>query len=268
MADLGTTFRLPPREAYARAKAAAVKAVELDDTLAEAHTSLAQVVMNYELDWPTVEREFKRTQALSPNSAPALHFYSHYLVLMGRFDESLAVSLRALGLDPLDIGMNLHLGFHYYNARQPAQAVAQLQKTLAMSPGHPEAHGILGLAYAQQGRYDEALTELKKGVELGGADARGNLGYVAAVAGRRDEAQTLLAQLLDEANRKPVSPYNIALIYAGLGEREPAFAWLERAVAERDSNCNYPGLKVAPQLDGLRGDPRFTALLRCTGLTP
>lgn len=270
MADLGTTLELPPKEAYTLAKDAALRAVEIDDTLAEAHVSLGRVAFNYEWDWAVAEREFNRAIALKPDFTPAHHWYSHVLISQGRFDESLAESLRALALDPLDVGMNFHLGFHYWNTRQYDQAVAQLTKTLAMNPGHPETHRILGLVYAQQGRYREAVAELQKSTELGGSgnrwDNRGWIGYMYAVSGRRGEAQKLLAQLQEEARHNSVSPYNIARIYTGLGEKEQAFVWLERAIAERDSNLTMPGLKVDPQLDSLHTDARFQDLLRQTGL--
>jgi tetratricopeptide (TPR) repeat protein len=174
----------------------------------------------------------------------AYHWYSHVLISQGRFDESLAQSLHALALDPLDVAMNFHLGFHYWNARQYDQARAQLEKTLTMDPYHHETHGILGLVYSQQRRYREAIAEEQKSMELGGWDKRGFLGYLYAVSGHRGEAQKVLGQLLDEARSKPVSAYNIAKIYTGLGEKEQAFSWLERAIDERDSNLTMPGLNL------------------------
>lgn len=170
--------------------------------------------------------------------------------------------MQALALDPLDVAMNFHLGFHYWNARQYDQASAQLEKTLTMDPNHHETHGILGLVYAQQRRYREAIAEQQKSMELGGWDKRGFLGYLYAVSGHQGEAQKLLAQLRNEAKSKPVSAYNIARIYTGLGEKEQAFSWLERAIAERDSNLTMPGLKPDVQLDTLRSDPRFQELLQ------
>ena len=262
MADLGATFKLSPKDAYARAKAAALRAVEIDETLAEAHVSLGRIAFNYEWDWSGAEREFKRAIALKPDLVPAHHWYSHVLISQGRFDESLAESLHALSLDPLDVAMNFHLGFHYWNARQYDQASAQLEKTVTMDPNHHETHGILSLVYVQQKRYREAIAEQQKSMALGGWDKRGFLGYIYAVAGRRGEAQKLLAQLLDEAKSKPVSAYNIARIYTGLGEKEQAFSWLERAIAERDSNLTMPGLKADVELDTLRSDPRYQELLQ------
>ncbi len=203
---------------------------------------------------------------MNADFVPAHHWYSHYLISQSRFDESLAESLRGLALDPLDVAMNFHLGFHYWNARQYDQARAQLEMTLAMNPNHPDTNSILGLVYAQQGRYREAIEVLKKSMELGSYDHRGFLGYVYAVSGQRGEAQKLLAQLLEEAKQKTVSPYNIARIYVGLGEKEPAFGWLERAIAEHDSNLTMPGLKVDTQFDQLRLDLRFADLLRRMGI--
>ena len=262
MADLGATFKLPPKDAYIRAKAAALRALEIDETLAEAHVSLGRIAFNYEWDWASAEREFKRAIALKPDFVPGHHWYSHVLISQGRFDESLAESMQALALDPLDVAMNFHLGFHYWNARQYDQASAQLEKTLTMDPNHHETHGILGLVYAQQRRYREAIAEQQKSMELGGWDKRGFLGYLYAVSGHQGEAQKLLAQLRNEAKSKPVSAYNIARIYTGLGEKEQAFSWLERAIAERDSNLTMPGLKPDVQLDTLRSDPRFQELLQ------
>jgi TolB-like protein/DNA-binding winged helix-turn-helix (wHTH) protein/Flp pilus assembly protein TadD len=255
-----TTPSIPPKEAYSRAKAAALRAVELDDTLAEAHTSLGVIALLQEWDWEGAEREFSRAIALKPNYVNAHHWYSHYLIYRGRFAESLAESQHALALDPLDVGMNFHLGFHYYNARQYDQATAQLQKVLDLNPNYSEAHCILGLVYEQTGRLDEAIAELQKSTDLGGTDHRDVIGHMYALSGRRDEAQKLLAQLQEESKRKSVSPYNIAKIYEGLGEKDQAFLWLEKAYAERDSNLT--NLKVEPEFDSLRSDSRFADLLR------
>jgi Flp pilus assembly protein TadD len=265
MGSLGATFLLPPKEAYSQAKAMALEAIGLDDTLAEAHTSLAIIATAYEWDWNGAEREFKRAIALNPNYHIAHHDYSHFLMALGRFDEALAESQRALALDPLDVGMTYHLGLHYYNARQYEQAIIHLQKALEVKPNHSEVHGILGLVYEQMGRVDEAAAELGRCRELGGTDTRGNLGHVYAISGRRDEARKLLAQLQQEIKQKSVSPYNIARIYEGLDEKDQAFVWLEKAYAERDSNMMY--LKVDPEFDRLRSDPRLADLLRRIGLT-
>ncbi len=268
MADIGATFALPPQEAYIRAKAAALKAVGLDDTLAEAHSSLGHIAYKYEWDWAGAEREFKRAIALKPNLYLALHSYSHLLIVQGRFDESLAVSQRVLALDPLDIPMNYHLGVHYENARQLEPALVYIEKALAMNPNQPYANSLLGLVFAQQGRYREAIEKMQISVKLSDSDQRGNLGYVYAVAGQRAEARKVLTQLQEEARTKSVSQYFFALIYAGLGEQEAAFAALGKAVDERDGNLTHPGLKVDTRIDSLRSDPRFAGLLRRMGLEP
>lgn len=266
MASIGTTYTIPPQEALQKAKEAAAKAIALDDTLAEAHLSLAEIARVFDWDWNTAEREYRRAIELTPNVAAPHHFYAHHLVSLGRFDEALAESLRALALDPLDVGMNFHLGWYYFYTRQYEQAVPQLQKTLSLDPNHSGAHGILGLTYGQQGRYPEAVAEFRRCEELNGRDIRGNLGHVYARTGQRDEAQKLLAQLQEEAKHKPVSPYNIAKIYAGLGEPEQVLVWLEKAIAERDGNLTDPGLRVDVIFEKLHADPRFAALLRRMGL--
>ena len=258
------TSDIPPKEASLKAKEAAIKAVELDDTLAEAHAALAKIATLQEWDWKGAEREFRRAIALNPNYVDAHHYYSHYLISLGRFDESLAESQLALALDPLDAHMNFHLGFHYYQARQYDQAIAQLQKTLDIKRDYSEAHAILGLVYEQQGRYQEAIAEMQKNMEMSGSDQRGSIGHVYATSGQRGEAQKLLNELREESKRKYVSPYNIAKIYEGLDEKDQAFTLLEKAYAERDSNII--NLKVDPRFDSLRSDPRFRDLLRRIGL--
>lgn len=261
-----TTSSVPPREAYSKAKEAALRAVELDARLAEAHTSLGMIAMLDEWDWKGAEREIRRAIALNPNYVNARHWYSHYLIYLGRFPESLAESQSALALDPLDVGMNFHLGFHYYSARQYDQAIAQLQKALDMNPNHSDAHTILGLVYEQKGRYAEAIAELQKNRQLGGVDQRGCLGHVYASSGQMGKARKLLDELQEEAKHTNVSPFNIARIYEGLGEKDQAFAWLEKAYAERDSNLT--NLKVEPEFDSLHSDPRFTDLLQRIGVSP
>jgi serine/threonine-protein kinase len=253
---------IPAKEAIPKAKAAALKALELDEALAEAHTSLAFIAMN-DWDWRVAEREFKRAIALNPNYVNARHWYSHYLISVGRIEESLAESKRALELDPLDVAMNFHLGWHYFYARQYDQAIAQLQETLEMDRNSTQAHYILGWAYEQKGRFDDAIAELQKSTELGGGDQRGSIGHVYAISGRRGEAQKLLDQLQEESTHKYVSPYSIAVIYEGLGQKDQAFAWLERAYAERESSIK--GLKLDPEFASLHSDPRFTDLLRRIG---
>ena len=255
---------IPPEVAMPKAKAAASRAVELDDTLSSAHTSLARIAMLWDLDWNRAEHHFRRAVELNPNDVSARHWYSHYLVAMGRFEESLAESHRAVALDPLDSAMSAHLGFHFIMAREYGRAVAQLERTLEMNPSSEMALGLLGAAYEQTGRYDDAIATYQKAMARGGADLRGYLAHAYAVSGRRAEARTILDELLEESRTKYVSPYNIALIYAGLDEADEMFAWLEKAYGQRDSNI--VNLAVAPEFDAYRSDPRFVALLRRIGL--
>ena len=222
--------------------------------------------MLWDMDWNRAEHHFRRAVELSPNDVSARHWYSHYLVAIGRLDESLAESHRAVELDPLDSAMSAHLGFHFIMAREYGRAVAQLERTLEMNPSSEMALGLLGAAYEQTGRYDDAIAAYQQAMARGGADLRGHLAHAYAVSGRRAEARTILDELLEELRTKYVPPYNIALIYAGLGEADEMFAWLEKAYGQRDSNI--VNLAVAPEFDAYRSDPRFAALLERLGLSP
>ncbi len=266
MVNLGTTFVLPPKEAFVAARTAARRAVELDDSLAEAHTSLGLIAMTFEWNWGEAEREFRRAIALNPNYVVAHHYYSHFLICTERLEDSLTESRLGLALDPLDTGMNVHLGFQYFNERRYQEAAAQLEKTLNLNPGSESAHGILGLVYEQMGRYDEAVAELRKDMELGGTDSRGNIAHVYAISGRTAEARRILDELQRESRQKNISPYNIAVIYDGLRETDQAFAALDKAYEQRDGNL--VNLKVDPEFASVRRDPRFPELLRRIGLAP
>ena len=259
-----TTSNLSPKEASSKAKETALKAVELDDTLAEAHNALAMIATFHDWDWKTADKEFQRAIDINPNCVPAHHFYSHYLVFVGRFAEALAEGQRALALDPLDVGMNFHLGWYYHFTYQNDQAAAQLKRVLEMNPKFADAHAMLGLIYEQRGQYQEAIAEFKTGREMGGLDERGHLGHAYALSGHQGEAEKLLNELREESKQKYVSQYNIAIVYAGMGDKEQTFAWLEKAIADRDSNITQ--IKVEPAFDGLHSDPRFAELLRRIGL--
>src|SRR5437870_9605824 len=261
--DVGS---LSPSEAAPKAKAAAMKALELDDTLAEAHTSLAFIKLNFDWDWAGAEREFKRAIELNPNYSNAHHWYSHYLMAMGRTQESLAESKRALELDPLSLIMNVHLGWHYLNAHQYDLAIEQLSKALEMDPNFGMGHWYLGLADAQKERYSEAEDEMRKAKELlkDSMATEADTGYVYAVSGKKDQALKVIDELKELSKRRYVSSYHVAMIYLGLKEKDQAFEWLENAYRERSDLLVY--LKVEPRLDSLRSDPRFTDLVRRVGL--
>ena len=254
-----------PREAMPKAREAALQALAIDNTLGEAHASLAFVKFYYDWDWSGAETEFKRAIELNPSYAEAHHYYSHYLIAMRRTEESLTESRRCLELEPSNILLNMHLGWHYLYAREYDRAVEQLQKTLEMDPNFAQTNHWLGLAYEQRARYVEAIAELQKAIALFGESTQteAELAHAYAVSGKRDEAKKIVVKLQEVARRRYVSSYEIAAIYAGLGEKDQAFAWLEKAYEERSDWL--VDLNVEPRLDSLRSDPRFADLLRRVG---
>ena len=260
-----TNSPLPRKDSVASAKAAATKALELDDTLGEAHTPLAIIRYQYDWDWTGAGEEFKRAIALNPNDTETHHQYSHYWMGMGRTEESYAESKRSLELDPLLPAINLHLGFHYLFARQYDQAIQQLQKTLQMDPNSPEALGWLGYAYEQKRMYPEALAAFGKAIAISGgiSSYRASLAHTYAVSGKRREAQ----KLLDELSKEGYSPLSIAEVETALGHKDKAFEWLERAYRQRDSDL-AEFFKMNPRFDSLRSDPRFQDLLRRMNFPP
>jgi eukaryotic-like serine/threonine-protein kinase len=256
-----------PQEAFPKAKAAALKALELDDTLAEAHTSLAYIA-NVEGEWTTAEREYKRAIELNPNYATAHQWYGGMLKSLGRFDEFLAESKRAQELDPLSLVISRTVGDALLFGRRYDEAIAQYHRTIELNPDWPSTHQNLALAYLLESKYEDAIAEYKKGVGLSPSDSinLAEQGYAYAVAGREGDARKILEQLNELAQRRYVSPWTRALIYTGLGNKELAFEWLEKAYEE---HCSYiTDLKVEPRWASLRSDPRFEALLRRLGLEP
>jgi DNA-binding SARP family transcriptional activator/TolB-like protein len=248
-------------ETAAQVKATAVKALELDETLAEAHTSLAFARMIEDRDLPGAERQFKRSLELNPNLPSAHHWYAYNLAAMDRLDEALAEIKRAEELDPVSLSINADVAEILYFARQYDQAIAQSRKTLELDANFIPAHQILGLAYTQQGRHEEAITALRQAVALSGGNTYlvALLGYAYAAAGQRAAARSVLADLKQRAQSKFVSPYYQALIYAHLGELDQAFALLEQAEEKRVFSVLL--LRADPRLDGLRSDARYARLL-------
>ena len=253
-------------ETMAKSRMAAEKAIELDDSLAEAHLSLALVKFNYDWDWPAAEKEFNRAIELNPKYTPAHHEFSHYWMAMGRVDKSLEESQRALELEPLSVKMNVHLAWHYLFARQYDDAISQCKKTLEMSPNYIRAHNFMGVAYVQKSMYAEGIQELQKAVGLkgDGMEAMEKLGYAYAISGRKKDAFRILRELQETSRHGYVSPFDRAVIYAGLGDKDQAFYWLNRAYEER--NSGLPFLKTYAQFDSLRSDPRFSHLIKRVGL--
>ena len=255
------------RDAAPKAKAAALKALELDATLAEAHTSLATVRFNYDWDWPAAAAGFKRAIELNPNYATAYQRYSLYLMAMGQTQESFNQIDRARRLDPLSISINFSLGWRYYLARQYDKAIEQLNNTLEMDPTYELPHLVLGQAYAQKRDFERAIPELQKAAELAHNSPLmvSALANAYALSGKRTEAEKLLSQMLAESGHEYVSPYYVAVVYTGLGDKDRALEWLEKAFADRSNGLVF--LKVDPDLDVLRGNARFLALQRQLGLT-
>jgi serine/threonine-protein kinase len=254
-----------PNEAMSKARAASLKALEIDDTLAEAHVSLAHIKY-YDRDWAAAEREYKRAIELNPHYPTAHQWYAVFLMSAARFDEALAQARRAQELDPLSLPINMILGWVLLNARQDDQSVEQLRKTLEMDPNFILAHHRLGLAYEQKGEYDKAIAEFKQVVSLSAGKPLGvtAMGHAYALAGNRAEAQKLLAEMQEVSKQRYVSSASIALIYAALGDKDQAFAWLEKANNERDAILAR--LRVDSRFDSLRSDPRFADLARRVAL--
>jgi serine/threonine protein kinase/Flp pilus assembly protein TadD len=258
----------PPNEKMPKARAAARRALELDETLAEGHTALARVLAVYDWDWVGAEKEFKRAIKLNPRYAGAHQWYGGYLEMMGRRDESLAERKQALELDPLSLTINFELALAFYYARDYDQAIQQFQKTLELDANFPLVHAHLPAAYEQKGMYDQAIAGFQKGVALrGGTEwsfSMSGLGHVYGVSGKKAEARAVLDELKQASRQEYVPADSIALVYAGLGEKDQAFTWLEKAYEEHAFKMAW--LKVDPQWDSLRSDPRFADLLRRVGL--
>jgi TolB-like protein/DNA-binding winged helix-turn-helix (wHTH) protein/Flp pilus assembly protein TadD len=260
--------RLPPREAMPKAKAAAIRALELDETLAEAHASLGRVLAAYDWDWTSAEKEYKRAIELNPRYAVAHQWYGGYLAVMGRSDEAIAERKRAVELEPLSPIINFELGLAFYYARDYDLAIEQFQKTLELDQNFPATHNFLPAAYEQKGMYSEAIAEFKKAIPLTGKSewtlSKAGLGHVYAVTGKKSEARTVLDELKQASEQEYVPANSIALIYAGLGEKDQAFAWLDKAYEQRAFQLQW--IKLDPRWDSLRSDPRFQDLMRRLGL--
>jgi tetratricopeptide (TPR) repeat protein len=266
-AESGAYGFIPPEEAHVKGKSAATSALTLDNSLADAHATLASFKIDYEWDWTGAEQECRRAIELNVNLASAHSTYSWYLSVVGRHDEAIAERKQALALDPLSINTNNGMGYTFYLARRYDQAIEQLLQTIDMDPNFPWAHRNLGLVYEQKKMYTEAIAEFKKHVELSkGRSGQMALGHAYAVAGMRDEALKMIAQLKEVSQRNYIAPFRFALIHVGLGENDQAFEWLEKSFKEKAPDMTF--LKSDPRFDSLRPDPRFASLLLRMGLTP
>jgi TolB-like protein/Flp pilus assembly protein TadD len=251
-----------PHKGYPRAKAAAQKALEIDDALGEAHCSLGFSHLLYDWNWKEAEREFKRAIELSPNYASAHDGYGFYLKAVGRFDEAIEKGKQVQRLDPLSPFAHVSLGYAYYFARDYGKAIEECSKALELDKYSTSAYRNLGLAYLQQGELDGAIAALNKAVTFSssGSAFESYLGFAYARAGKQTEALEVLANLQEFAKQQYVSAYNIAMIHLGLGDFDKTFEWLKKAFEERSGFL--PFLKVEPMVDSLRADWRFHDLLR------
>jgi TolB-like protein/DNA-binding winged helix-turn-helix (wHTH) protein len=255
---------LPPQDAFRQARAAATRALALDDTLGEAHTSLAFALDLYAWDWAAAEKEYKRAIELSPGYATAHHWYGWHLLVMGRTGEGIFEMRRAESLDPLSLIISADLAEALCTAHLYDESVQQSKRTLDMDPNFAVAHYQLGQALAQKHLYDEAIAEFQRAIELSGHSGAfdSNLAYVYAVSGQKVEAENIIKDLEASPHKNPSIDANIALIYVGLGDHDHAMIWLNKAYEARFN----PSILLRPGFDPLRSDARFVDLRRRLGL--
>ena len=255
---------LSPQDAFLKARAAATKALALDESLADAHTSLAFALDLYGWDWGAAETEYKRAIKLNPGYATAHHWYAWHLMVMGRNSEGISELRKAQSLDPLSLIIGADLADALCIAHLYDEAVQQGRKTLEMEPNFAVAHYELGQALEQKHMHDEAIAEFQRAIALSGHSGAfdSNLAYVYAVSGRKDEAIKIVKDLEARHDQNPVADANVALIYVGLGDHDQAMIWLNNAYEARFN----PSVLLRPAFDTLRSDARFQDLLRRIGL--
>jgi serine/threonine protein kinase/tetratricopeptide (TPR) repeat protein len=257
---------IPPREAFLKMKQAALKALEKDNTLGEAHSFLALAWLHYDLNWAEAEKEFKRALELNPSLAYTHHLYAHYLMAMDRMGESMAEVKLASELDPFSSDMHLCFGWHCLATADDDDAIELARKGLQMDPQNAWAGVILGWAYEQKSMIKEAIIEFQNALShwKDGSLPLAALGHAYGISGQKKEAQGILDRLLEKSKRTYVPGYDIAAVSLGLGEKDQAFEWLSKAVEERSGFLVY--IKCDRRFDGLRSDPRYEALLKRIGL--
>jgi DNA-binding winged helix-turn-helix (wHTH) protein/TolB-like protein len=265
---LGYLGAMPPREAYPKGEEAALKALQIDETLSEAHLSLAKTRLFYGWDWPGTEREIKRAIDLDPNYADAHGFYGAYLTAMGRFDEALRERKRAQEFDPLSPLANMSVGWVYFYWRRYDQAIEWYKKALDLDPGFATAGISLAESYEMSGMIEEAFEQHLKTKTLSGAgpEAIAALRQAYAASGIKGYWQKELELAGEQMKQGSARPLRIARLYAKVGDKDRAFEWMERAYADRTSEIVF--IKVNPIYESLHGDPRFSDLMRRVGLTP
>ncbi|MFY9549673.1 MAG: protein kinase [Thermoanaerobaculia bacterium] len=262
-----TDYYLPPRETMPRAKAAAIRALELDDTLADAHTALGWVHVAYDWEWSSAEVEFRRAIELNPSSAESHDRYGNYLTVVRRPEEAVAEIRRARELDPLSIGVHNDALLDYFMLRRYDEAAERARIIFEMDPSNAFAHALLALVYVQMGRRSEAIAEAEKGIQ--NSDSPMNLataGTALAATGEPGRARRLLDELMEVSKKRYVCPYEIAVIHLGLGEKDEAFRWLEKGYQERSICMQYT--RQDPRLTPLHTDPRYADLVRRLAFPP
>jgi len=261
---LANAAYLPAMDSYPKAKAYAIRALEIDDTLAEAHTMLAAILFRFDWDWAGAERAFKKAMKLSPDDSYSSVLYATLLSALGRYDEALAEATRAQELDPVFLSSQQGVGIALFIARRYDEAIEQFNKAVAMDPNFP-IYIWLALTYIEKGMVQEALAAADKYAALTGSGmAVAIQGYIYARAGRRSAAQKIAKQLIAHSKQRFVPATMIAQIYSGLGETDLALEWLEKAYEQRDPQMFR--IKIIPSIDPLRSHPRFTAILKKMGL--
>jgi serine/threonine-protein kinase len=256
----------PSREAYTKAKSEAIKALELDPSLAEAHTSLATVKYRYDWNWQDAEESFRKAIELNPGYITAYHWYGVFLSLTGRFQEGLASIEKAANLDPLSVVIQWTLGYTYYYARDYEKALKACWRALELEPAFARVYIDIGLCYIQQSKNQEGIYEIQRGIALSdpSPSLQATLAYAYGMLGQKEEAEKILHEVTEESKRVFVSPYSFAVMHIGLGDQDRAIEYLEKAFERREDAL--VSLKVNPRFDSLHSHPRFSELLKQIGL--
>jgi tetratricopeptide (TPR) repeat protein len=264
---LGFYHLLPNADVIPKAREMALRAIKLDPHLAEAHTAMAHIKL-WEWDWTGMEEEYRCALKINPNLPRVHQLYSVLLRQMGRFDECFAEIRKSQELDPISPTILVTAAANFYCARQYDTALEEILKVLELEPAMPSGHFVAGWIYTQQGKYTEAVEAFQKAgslFEYDNPEIKAHLACAYALSGRTKKARQLLNQLHARSQQKEIQSYHIALVYAALGDRDQAFAYLWKGFEERSAELSY--LKVDPLLDGLRADARFADLLRQVGFT-
>lgn len=259
---LGGFGYAPAKATYSKAKMEAIKALDLDPTLAEAHTSLAVVKYRMDWDWKGAEQSFLQAIRYNPGYATAHHWYGVYLTLMGRFEEGLVEVDKGLDLDPLSLVLNWARGYVFYYMRRYDDAIREYRKTLGIDPTFSRVHTDIGLTYVLNAQFQEGIEEIQKGMafEIMNPGILASLGYAYGIAGDREEATRILEELLVYSKRNYLSPFAMALVHVGLGNLNQAFDWLQKSIDEREDAV--ASIRVNPRLDPIRSDSRYDGLIR------